>query len=94
VEVAAYHIAREALTNVVRHSRAKHCNLRLALQEEDGGRLYLSIEDDGQGLPDSVRTGVGLASMRERAAELGGLCNIESQPGAGTRVTAVLPLGS
>ncbi|MGD8598626.1 MAG: GAF domain-containing sensor histidine kinase [Anaerolineae bacterium] len=92
VEVAAYHIAREALTNVVRHAQAQYCHLRLALQEGEHSHLHLSIEDDGQGLPDRVRPGVGLASMHERAAELGGLCTLESQPGGGTRVIAVLPL--
>jgi signal transduction histidine kinase len=94
VEVAAYHIAREALTNVVRYAQAQRCKMQLVVEDGDSGRLHLSVEDDGQGFPDSVRTGVGLASMRERAAELGGTCTIKSQPGAGTRVTALLPLGS
>jgi signal transduction histidine kinase len=94
VEVAAYHIVREALTNVVRYAQAQRCKMQLVVEDGDSGRLHLSIEDDGQGFPDSVRTGVGLASMRERAAELGGTCTIKSQPGAGTRVTALLPLSS
>ena len=100
VEVAAYHIAREALTNVVRHAQAQHCTLRLAVEGDEDGRLHLSIQDDGLGLPGGERrevgvpTGVGLTSMRERAAELGGTCAIQSEPGVGTRITAVLPLGS
>jgi signal transduction histidine kinase len=94
VEVAAYHIGREALTNVVRHAGARHCRLRLAVQDGEKGHLTVSIEDDGPGLSGRERAGVGLSSMRERAAELGGRCTIEAQPGGGTRVTTVLPLGS
>jgi signal transduction histidine kinase len=92
VEVAAYHIAREGLTNVVRHAQARNCTLRLAVEAGEDGHLHLSIHDDGLGFSASVRPGVGLTAMRERAAELGGACAIEATPGAGTRVTAVLPL--
>jgi signal transduction histidine kinase len=100
VEVAAYHIAREAVTNVVRHAGAQHCTLRLAVDSGEDDRLHLSIQDDGLGLSGGeprgggVPAGVGLTSMRERAAELGGTCTIQAGPGAGTRITAVLPLGS
>jgi signal transduction histidine kinase len=93
VEVAAYHIAREALTNVVRHAQARRCKLELRVEEEGSGHLHLRVADDGQGFAESTRTGVGLASMRERAAELGGTCTIKAQQGTGTEVTAVLPLG-
>ncbi|MGD8398328.1 MAG: GAF domain-containing sensor histidine kinase [Anaerolineae bacterium] len=92
VEVAAYHIAREGLTNVVRHAQARHCTLRLTVDEEESGHLHLSIHDDGQGFAANVQGGVGLASMRERAAELGGAFTLEASPGAGTRLTAALPL--
>ncbi len=92
VEVAAYHIAREGLTNVVRHAQAQHCTLKLAVDEGENGRLHLRISDDGQGLPDIFHAGVGLASMQERAEELGGNCVIKSSGKKGTRVTAVLPL--
>jgi signal transduction histidine kinase len=94
VEVAAYHIAREALTNVVRYAQAEQCRVRLEVQEGEKAKLHLTIEDNGQGFPHGTRTGVGLAAMRERAAELGGTCSIESQLGEGTRVAAVLPLDS
>ncbi len=100
VEVAVYHIAREALTNVVRHAQAQHCTLGLAVEQGEDGRLVLSVHDNGRGFGGSapvgvgVSTGVGLTSMRERAAELGGICTIEAEPGSGTRVTAVLPLGA
>jgi signal transduction histidine kinase len=92
IEVAAYHIAREGLTNVVRHAQARHCALRLALDGGEGGRLHLSIHDDGRGLPDELRAGVGLTAMRERAAELGGTCTVQNGTSGGTMVTAVLPL--
>ncbi len=88
VEVAAYRIATEALTNVARHARARECAIRLELDRD----LEIEIRDDGMGLPRSFRAGVGLASMRERAAELGGTCVIEASPDGGTRVAARLPL--
>ena len=88
VEVAAYRIALEALTNVARHAGASACTLRLSVN----GALELEVRDDGRGLPESYRRGVGLESMRERAAELGGECTIERADRNGTRVTALLPL--
>jgi signal transduction histidine kinase len=89
VEVATYRIAQEALTNVVRHSYAQTCTIRLQLA---GGGLRLSIDDDGTGLPADRRVGVGLTSMRERAEELGGTFGIEPRPGGGTCVQVLLPL--
>ena len=88
VEVAAYRIALEALTNVARHAQAQECVIRLALDDA----LQLEITDDGIGLPKGYQAGVGLTSMRERAAELGGACVIEARPEGGTRVLARLPL--
>ncbi|GAB4559749.1 MAG: hypothetical protein Kow0047_05860 [Anaerolineae bacterium] len=88
VEVAAYRIALEALTNVVRHAQARECLVRLSLN----AGLSLEVTDDGIGLPSNHRIGVGLASMRERAAELGGLCVVEARPEGGTRVWAKLPV--
>ncbi|SRR6266849_6397987 len=88
VEVAAYRIALEALTNVVRHAQAHTCCIILTLSDA----LLLDILDDGRGFPPTLRAGVGLASMRERAAELGGTCVIEARPEGGTRVYACLPL--
>lgn len=88
VEVAAYRIVQEALTNTAAHASAQTCLIRLWL---DRG-LCLEIRDDGVGLPKDGRMGVGLASMNERAAELGGSCVIEPVPSGGTRVVARLPL--
>ena len=89
MEIAAYAIVREALTNVVRHAGATHAAVRLDI---DGPRLVVEVADDGCGLPAAVNTGVGLASMQERAHELGGTCTITAQPGGGTVVAARLPL--
>jgi signal transduction histidine kinase len=90
VEVATYRILQEALTNVVRHAQARTCTIRLAL-DEASGLLDLVVEDDGRGLDGRRGVGVGLASMRERAEELGGTCAIATRPAGGTRVWARLP---
>jgi signal transduction histidine kinase len=90
VEVAAYRIGTEAMTNAVRHAGAATCSLRLV----GGPDLTVVVEDDGRGLPSERRAGVGLNSMRERAAELGGECRVEPRPGGGTRVVARLPLAA
>ncbi len=88
-EVAAYRIAQEAVTNAVRHGDAGQVCVAL---ERDGSDLRLVVTDDGTGFdPHTVRLGVGLASMRERAAELGGSFEVTSTPGHGSRVEAVLP---
>jgi two-component system, NarL family, sensor kinase len=88
VEVAAYRIGLEALTNVVRHANAHACTVRVSA----AGALELEIADDGEGLAPDRRAGVGLGSMRERAAELGGTCTIAPGRQGGTRVVARLPL--
>jgi two-component system, NarL family, sensor kinase len=88
VEVAAYRIAMEALTNVVRHAHATHCAVSVAVN----GALELSVEDNGVGISDGPHGGVGLSSMRARAAELGGTLSLVRRSGGGTRVLAVLPL--
>jgi signal transduction histidine kinase len=88
VEVAAYHIVQEALLNSIRHARASRCTVRLLLAEG----LTLEIVDNGRGLPSQYNAGVGILSMRERAAELGGWCSVEPLPGGGTIVQALLPV--
>ncbi|HET7479898.1 MAG TPA: histidine kinase [Rubrobacteraceae bacterium] len=90
VEVAAYRIVQEALMNVVRHAEASSCAIRLACPEDRA--LEVEVTDNGVGLPESPEFGVGLRSMRERAAELGGSCVAENAAPAGTRVFARLPL--
>jgi signal transduction histidine kinase len=91
VEVATYHIAQEAMTNVVRHAGASNCSMRLTLDEEVDV-LHLEVEDDGRGLGEDHTAGVGTHSMRERAEELGGRCTIEALPlRRGTLVSVELP---
>jgi signal transduction histidine kinase len=88
VEVAAYRIVQEAMTNVARHAQAHTCTIRFAL---DHG-LDLEICDDGRGILAGQRAGVGLTSIRERAAELAGRCEIEAISAGGTRLHIRLPL--
>jgi two-component system, NarL family, sensor kinase len=88
VEVAAYRIATEALTNVVRHSTARSAVVSLAA---DSRSLSLTVSDDGSPVA-AWRPGVGVRSMQTRAAEVGGSCDAGPTTHGG-RVTAVLPLG-
>jgi signal transduction histidine kinase len=90
VEVAAYRISLEAMTNAARHANADTCVVRIAVN----GNLDLEVTDDGCGLGEGYRAGVGVTSMRERAEELGGTCDVERLDGRGTRVHARLPLGT
>ena len=89
VEVAVYRIVEEALANVAHHAQAKNCFIQLVL--ENAG-IQIEIRDDGIGLPEVYRPGIGLISMRERAAELGGNWTIQSEPGKGVQVRAWLPI--
>jgi two-component system, NarL family, sensor kinase len=91
VEVAAYRIITEAMTNAARHSTATSITVKLALA--DGNGLSIEVSDDGTGPQSSWQEGFGLISMRERAAELGGSCEAGPGPQGGGRVTASLPLG-
>jgi signal transduction histidine kinase len=90
VEVACYRIVQEALANVVRHARASNCSIRIRLDEE-AGALSVEVEDDGRGIRESDRAGVGMSSMRERTEELGGWCTVKRLAGGGTLVRALLP---
>jgi two-component system NarL family sensor kinase len=90
VEVAAYRIAQEALTNISRHANARHA--RVTISVADG--LHLEVEDDGCGLRPDGQAGVGLTSMRERATELGGLLEISRPAGGGTRIRVQVPIAT
>jgi signal transduction histidine kinase len=104
VEVAAYRIVQEAVTNVVKHAQANACAIRLNVFGADGGvaaaneaaqaaSLILEVIDNGVSIPADRLSGVGLQSMRERAEELGGQLEIAAAEGGGTRVRAALPIG-
>jgi signal transduction histidine kinase len=90
VEVAAYRIVVEALANVGRHAHARLCRIHLSVNDQ----VHIEVVDDGVGLPARHRAGVGIASMRERVAELGGSLSIDSPAEGGTRVVASLPASS
>jgi signal transduction histidine kinase len=96
LEASLYRVAQEAIDNMAAHAQAKTATIRL---ESDGRDISLVVQDDGEGFdaaelladPHAVR-GLGILSMRERIAHLGGTFTIESAPGQGTRVRAEVPL--
>ncbi|HVM09842.1 MAG TPA: sensor histidine kinase [Acidimicrobiales bacterium] len=87
-EVAAYRITTEAITNVTRHARARHCRVRIGSRTNG---IVVEVEDDGVGLGDGARGGLGLASMRDRSASVGGRLLIDVAPTGGVRLVADLP---
>ncbi|HUG84060.1 MAG TPA: histidine kinase [Euzebya sp.] len=89
VESAAYSIASEALTNIVKHARARRCSMELRLAN---GALTLAVADDGRGFTGRRAGGLGVQTMTDRAAELGGTADVRPASGGGTVVTVVLPL--
>jgi two-component system NarL family sensor kinase len=89
VEVALYRIASEAIHNAVRHSGGQRCAVTI---EVDADEVHMRISDDGRGLPEPLVDGVGIAAIRERAAELGGIVELASHEG--TTITTVVPLRS
>lgn len=95
VEIAAYRVVQEALTNAVKHAHATQVRVALWLGDD---QLHLQISDNGVGIGElqsgdtSPKRGLGLASMRERVSLLGGEFSIGSAPDGGTVLTAWLPL--
>ncbi|MEV6109923.1 ATP-binding protein [Streptomyces sp. NPDC051940] len=89
VETAAYRIAAEALTNAVRHSGARHIHITLTADEDS---VTVTVTDDGGPAAPPTASGTGLASMTERAEEIGGACSVTTTA-AGTVVHARLPQG-
>jgi len=88
IEVAAYYVVSEALTNATKHARASV--VCVAVEERDD-RLHLSIRDDGVGGADPAR-GSGMIGLRDRAEALGGSIEVSSPPGEGTLILVQLPL--
>src|SRR4029453_9641005 len=79
VETAAYRIGVEGMGKAARHARARQCTVTVSAD----GALHLCVQDDGTGLPDEFSPGVGIPSMRARAAELGGQPNPGIAPDGG-----------
>ena len=92
VELAAYRVVQEAVTNVVRHSGADRAEVAV---EHGPGSLVVRVDDDGHGVGDvtTLDEGHGIRGMRERAASLGGDVRVEPSPLGGLRVTATFPTG-
>ncbi len=85
VQLVVYRVAQEALSNSVQHGPPEHVRVRVV---GDGASIELRVSDDGPGFDASLpREGLGISGMRERALLCGGTLTIDSQPGAGTRVT-------
>ena len=91
VETALFRITQEALTNAVKHADAKTVRITLARQERS---VVLTVDDNGRGFSRVQARGehFGLIGMRERTASVNGALDIKSKPGAGTRLTAEIPL--
>ena len=96
IEVALFRITQEAINNIIKHAEAKHAMIDL---ECDAEKCTLRIHDDGKGFDtgeitriDKRGRGVGVFSMKERVALVGGSCAIDSQPGQGTHITVEVPL--
>ena len=90
LSLAAYRIVQEALTNAVKHSQATQLSVQLSTKPQS---LYVQVLDNGKGFdPSKNTTGFGLRGMKERAIALGGTCQIWSSPGAGCRISVILPL--
>jgi signal transduction histidine kinase len=90
--IGVFRVAQEALTNILKHARATHADLHVAI---DGDVFLLRVSDDGRGIaPNRLQNGLshGLASMRHRVAGLGGSWEIHSFPSSGTVLTATIPL--
>jgi signal transduction histidine kinase len=91
IETTLYRVVQEALSNVVKHSAARHVSIVVA---QRGARVAATIDDDGQGFDETLvrADALGLTGMRERLALVGGALEIETASGSGTTVAAHVPL--
>lgn len=93
VEAQLYRIVQEALNNVLKHAGARQVTVALRGPAVAGpGQIELTVGDDGRGFNGGAPRGIGLASMEERAAAIGGTTTIVGVPGAGTTVTVRVPI--
>jgi len=89
VELVVYRIALEAFTNIIHHAEATACNMIIKIENNS---LLLEVSDNGKGLSNNIRSGVGLISMRERVAELAGEFSIKNNATGGSYVRVRLPI--
>ena len=94
--VVVYRTVQEALTNIGKHSQAKNVSITI---NEDGNTVLFSIEDDGIGFDEKIAAarspeekGLGLATMKGRAQMVGGVLEIWTEEGKGTRITLSIPI--
>lgn len=98
VQYQLVRIVREAVTNAIRHARARCIDVTIRLEEPPGepGRACLTVADDGEGFDIESRSAVeghyGLRGMQERARRIGAECMVESGPGVGTRIVVTVPV--
>lgn len=96
MDIALFRVVQEALTNVHRHSKSPVAKITL---ERGGGKVRVTVQDRGVGMPPASAAtgwnppmGIGIAGMRERVKQLGGVLDIQSEPGRGTTINVELPL--
>ena len=91
LKTCIYRVVQEALHNCARHANAR--TVKVVVRHEES-RIVLSVEDDGRGFDATRVRGLGLVGMEERVNHLGGAFEIDSWPGAGTKVAVQLPIAS
>ena len=82
-------VLREAVSNVIKHSEASHCEVRCTIEERS---LVLTVRDDGKGIAADLHRGQGMSSMKRRAKKMNGQCLVESRPGYGVVISLTVPL--
>jgi two-component system sensor histidine kinase UhpB len=82
-------VLREAISNVIKHSGATHCEVRSTIED---GNIVLTVRDDGRGIAADLHRGQGMSSMKRRAKKMNGQCLVESRPGYGVVISLTVPL--
>ncbi|MEH7224797.1 sensor histidine kinase [Bacillus sp. JJ1566] len=88
IEIATYRIIQESISNVIRHSKATECIIKITMTNF----IKIEITDNGKGISFDAKKGIGMASMRERTEELNGTFHVISTPGLGLSIQAIFPL--
>ena len=96
INLTAYRVVQEALTNISRHAEATAVSVRINFRNNDKSALEVTVEDNGKGFytPRTNQQRFGLATMRERVTAIGGSFDLQSATSAGVRISAILPLSS